>query len=172
MPSATVIPTSINTILLAMRAQLATVLALDPTRILISARNKIDHMAAERDIILRPKRGDPRQGTIDAAGWQNPRMVRRVSTICRARVGNDRGTEDRLLLTDPTRGLYQLEELVMSALQEFFPTDGGGNSLVNEGIFFDGIDESHREDEQRDWVESLINWRVDYCVAKVFAAQQ
>lgn len=166
MPTLTVSRSSINDILAAVKAQLASYTGLDSGRIFEVARRRVPHFGAERDILLRPGRADPMDPMIEGGGRVDARVRRRLETVIRTRLELDQPDRDRIWLTETenARGHFQFEELVIDALEMFFPADSDGNHLTTEGMRFQGIGEPDKDErsEEKGWGESTIVWLLEY----------
>lgn len=158
---------SLRGILTSIKAQLMDWLEIPAERVLVSVRKKIPHFQADQDVVIRPRGFRIEKQITDEVGRWETTLRRRVDFVCRTRLGFDEDDRDESWLTDASYGHIALEELVVDAMQEFFPTDSAGNHLTREPMLLtDGLDfEKEADDAEAEWGQSTVSFDVVYDLA-------
>jgi hypothetical protein len=158
-------PTSIADILLAVAAQLVSQnVVLDPSRVkIIARRTEIKHTGADRDILLWPRGSKgARYINRNAKGVLLKETFRRFSVICRQRSNIDSPWVDKDMLASTTNGLLRIEEAVIYALDDYWPTTPKGDNMVTNSLYIDETNDPMAGSEDLEWGTDPINFIVSY----------
>jgi hypothetical protein len=130
MANATVLRSSLTAIIPRLRTQLAAVTGLPEGRVRYVARQqKTPHFSAPRDLLIEDAgfEGDP--GNSDR---HDCRLLRRLAVTIRTRCELGEADADEPWALDADEGNIAFEELVIDAVQNFFPEDDDRNILTYE----------------------------------------
>ena len=159
---ATTLRTSVNPILSAIVAQLVTSVPIPTERVIITTWDHIPSFQADQDIVIHVGSASP-EGGMAPTGRFWSYLRRLIAVRVRSRFAVDLSYQDVSKLTDTNLGLFTLEETVLSALQDFQPTDINNNSLVIEPLryFTEGPDPV-KEPADVTWVSSVLPFSILY----------
>lgn len=147
-------------ILLAVRTELASFLTWDTSRIAIVAGDAdVPHRVGDHDMVLRARAESPDRSAIDGGGRRNNKRTRTFDVEVRSRRVSDRAGEDLQALTTVDTGHLDLEDRVVDCLEDYFPLDNDGNSLVSQGLVCQGLSKAEREREDPQWLSS--SWTIE-----------
>lgn len=167
MADATVIPTSLGVVLLAIQAQLVEFLAWDASRVVIDARTDQGHdlagpTQAEQYVRLQVKARNPIPETVESRGRIYPHMKTAISCVLRTRVNLDRAISDESALTVASRGHLPVEHTLWDALICFQPVDEEDNWLITEPIKPRGASQPIKP--PKEWMQSTIDFEVTFAM--------
>lgn len=122
------------------------------------ARNRPpDHLAVDRDILLRPMRRRLVTPTFDGGGRIASQITRYVTVYARLQYIADKAISDAEWINRQD----QFEAAILDALLEFMPEDANGNALVTEPIrLLEGGEMTKGDDDV--WGDSLATYAVIY----------
>ncbi len=143
---------------LLVRAELADFLDWHVSRIHIVAGDAdVPYRTGDHDIVLRVQGEQPDARTIDGGGRQVNRRTRDFDIEVRTRMVLDPVDEDLQRLTTLSGGHLLLEDDVVDCLEDFFPTDENGNSLVVQGLVSGRWTKPLRDKSNPQWVTSTLD---------------
>lgn len=149
-------------ILLLLREQIITVTSLDPSRVILTAREDVPHVSAEQDILLVPLDEVPDRENIAAAGRVCNYRTRKVKVVLRSRLVLDQVGQDFVHLTDASLGHLALEDAVCDALEIFTPEDADRNALTACPVRLEGLSRPQPERAAPEWITSSWDLSVEY----------
>lgn len=159
---ATVLRSSVRTVLQAVKAWLVAQEVATADRIKLVARPfaEVQHTMGDADLVLRPGRFVP-TGNETGAGRYDTRIRRLLEVAVRSRLESDEVDSDQLWLLQDAAHLA-LEEAVIAALQIFPPEDADSNILLAEPMrLADGAAAERRKDK-RGWGQSVLTFEMVY----------
>lgn len=164
---ATIIPTELGTILLAVQARLMAVLGYPDERVIIDARTDRDHETtgptqAEQYVRLQVKNRNLVAETVEARGRIYPHMKATISCVVRTRVNLDEASSDESALTVASRGHLPVEHKVWDALICFQPVDEDDNWLITEPIKPRGGTTPQKP--PKTWMQSTIDFDITFAL--------
>ena len=142
---------SLRTVLASIRTQLATVTGLAESRIRLVSRDprRVPQFDGDQDILLRIGgfRADPAH-----RDRHDCRIMRQLHIIARTRLDLDEADADDLWLTKDVGGSIVLEELIIDAMQNYFPESEDG-AYVFQAIRVIQGEVPQKGGQQNDWGE-------------------
>lgn len=152
-----------RTILEAIKTNLVTLAVTGTNQITWAARDQTPAHQAEHLIILRP-RGftTARNPGADGEGRIVGKVKRILAVHLRVRQARDEPDRDTEWLLDETNGYLDFEDLVLDALDLFWPADAQGNDLLAEPMRV--LDASDVAKDPRDsmWGDGTLYFEMQY----------
>lgn len=144
-------------ILLAIHERIFASCKIPRERIVITAADAedVEHVNAEQDVLLRAMGESPEAG-IEGGGRYVNRRKRTLEVVLRTRLWVDEAHTDTKRLTDASLGHWALEDLVVDALEHWFPLDSAGDAL-SEPVECKGISMPRKDRKDKGWISSRLD---------------
>lgn len=174
---ASVIRTSLRTVLQRIKDKITTDLLLGPNdvaipseRVLLTIRGKVPKLQGDSDIVIRPRGLKVRREVTDYGGRHDTRINRRIEIICRTRLELDPVNSDEVFLLDSELGHIAFEELVIDCLQDALLTesDDSDNAILCCGMLLEEGQDTRPDAEASrgaGWGETSLFFSVEYSLA-------
>jgi hypothetical protein len=109
-------------VLEAIQARFVASLSLDPTRVILVARDDVPHFGAEKDILIAASDWRNESPEEDGTGRMATPIRRSFDITLRMRMRLDKANADSAWLTNAARGFMAFEHDAMDAIHNFYPT--------------------------------------------------
>lgn len=164
---ATVIPTKLSTIVLALVARLVRSLSISASQVLVDAREDgdLEDLPTTAPQYLRVRVGQEtplKSESVDGIGRVEPRTQATIQVWLHTRLALDRPNEDLLALTKAHIGHLDGRHGLWDALLCFQPVDRDENWLVTEPIKPKPATRPRRSRKQKEWCVSGLEFSVTY----------
>ncbi len=154
--------TTLNAVLLALRAMLETATGFPDERVLLLARDDLPYRPqADQYITIRPR--SQRWDRIRTGSGRFDNVVRRRMTVTLyTRLLLDENSEDLLWMTDATLGHFAVEHTLFDALEMWQPTDTDGNLLLREPVALEEASQAERSHKEEGWGQASYSFDACY----------
>lgn len=160
---ATVIPTTLDVIVLAVQQQLMAWLALPPERCVVTDPGKFTfHHEADSYLWVWPDFEVTNLPVLFGAGRLDARITERIEVGIRSRLATDEATSAALWLTDQVLGHCLTRNAVWDALLQWTPMDLQGNDLTVGPLVPGRGGRPKLGTDEREWGESIIAFDATY----------
>ncbi len=151
-----------SSILLALKARIIARAVVPAAQLEIIADDQPPPTKGEKLVYLRPRRHSAGQPQVESAGRLDTRLTRTVDVFVRTRATIDKISSSEQWLTDQARGILDLEEDIVNALQDFAPVDSDGNLLTVQPIRITTGAQPDSGAKKQGWGQSSSSWDVIY----------
>ena len=155
--------TSYAEIMLAVQARLVTVTGLPLVRVkLLASRAQMPYLQAEQMLFVRPGRWISPRLQRDGEGRVAARVYRYMNILVVDRTALDSVDDDEIILTSSTYGIIPLEELVLDALDQYWPEDSDGNVLTFEPMRMIAGQEEKKNASKPFWADAMHTFEIGH----------
>lgn len=165
-PAATVLPTRLDRVVLALQAQLESALGWPSERVLVVDPEKLSFdPQADQYVCLWPETGFPEVPILEGAGRLDARHTVRLGVLARTRYAVDEPSSSLHWLTNSSLGHLVLLHNLWDALLNYQPTDTGdsaGNWLVVAPLVPVQSSRPRGRKPQKEWGESTLTFQFTY----------
>jgi hypothetical protein len=158
----TVLRASLTAILPLIETQVVAVTGLSSSQVYSTAQKNPPIYEGDHVVQIRPTGFTVQTDQSFPEGRLDTRITRDLAVKVVTRLGLDEPDRDRVWLEDQTLGHIVLEESVINALQNFWPTDVNGNVLTTNPIQLAPASDPETEEDEPGWGSSLVTFQVSY----------